>query len=186
MRRASRLGMRFALDRRGVAAVEFALIAPIMLLFYFGLAEFTQAMIAERKAIRTASAIGDLVAQNDAIAPTGAGGISDVFNIASVLMKPFPTGTKLKLCVASVSADAQGKKTVDWSKNQNDTTCPGQGPTTMVISSDLLAANQSVIMSRVIYSYTSPMNETLKVNPTFTKTYYLRPRRSSKVTCDKC
>lgn len=172
-------------DRRGVAAVEFALIAPIMLLFYFGLAEFTQAMIAERKAIRTASAIGDLVAQNDTIAPTGAGGISDVFKIATTLMSPFPTGTKLKLCVASISADDKGKKTIDWARNENDPTCKKDTLSTSV-SADLLAANQSVILSRVIYSYTSPMHQTLKVDPTFTKTYYLRPRRSTKVECPKC
>lgn len=186
MRPARRLTKSFLRDRRGVAAVEFALIAPIMLLFYFGLAEFTQAMIAERKAIRTASAIGDLIAQNDEISPSGAGGVSDVFDIATTLMKPFPTGSKLKLCVASISADDKGKKTVDWSQNKNDSTCPSKGSTNSTISSDLLAANQSVIMSRVIYSYTSPMNQTLKVNPTFTKTYYLRPRRSAKVACDNC
>ena len=185
MRRVSSRAMTFPSDRRGVAAVEFALIAPIMLLFYFGLAEFTQAMVAERKAIRTASAIGDLVAQNDSIEPTGSGGISDVFDIASTLMKPFPTGTKLKLCVASISSDATGKKTVDWAKNQNDATC-AKGTLSTAVSSDLLAANQSVILSRVIYSYTSPVNQTLKINPTFTKTYYLRPRRSARVECAKC
>ena len=186
MRPAKRPTRSFLRDSRGVAAVEFALIAPIMLLFYFGLAELTQAMIAERKAIRTASAIGDLVAQNDTIAPTGAGGVSDVFDIASTLMKPFPTGTTLKLCVASISADDNGKKTVDWSQNRNDSTCPAKNAVNTTISSDLLAANQSVIMSRVIYNYTSPVNQTLKVNPTFTKTYYLRPRRSAKVACDNC
>jgi Flp pilus assembly protein TadG len=176
----------FIKDRRGVAAVEFAMIAPIMLLFYFGLAEFTQAMIAERKAIRTASAIGDLVAQNSEIAATGAGGISDVFAIADTLMKPFPTGSKLKLCVASISADQYGNKTVDWSENKGDSTCPAENAKITTLSADLLAANQSVIMSRVIYSYTSPVNQTLKTNPTFTKTYYLRPRRSTKVQCDTC
>jgi Flp pilus assembly protein TadG len=181
----TRLG-GFLKDRRGVAAVEFAMIAPIMLLFYFGLAEFTQAMIAERRAIRTASAIGDLVAQNSEITPTGAGGISDVFAIAETLMKPFPTGTKLKLCVASISADQNGTKTVDWSQNKNDGGCPAEKTKVTDISSDLLAANQSVIMSRVIYSYTSPVNQALKTNPTFTKTYYLRPRRSTKVECDAC
>lgn len=176
----------FIKDRRGVAAVEFAMIAPIMLLFYFGLAEFTQAMIAERRAIRTASAIGDLVAQNSEITATGAGGISDVFAIAETLMKPFPTGTNLKLCVASISSDQNGTKTVDWSQNKNDSTCPAEKAKITTISTDLLAANQSVIMSRVIYSYTSPVNQALKANPTFTKTFYLRPRRSTVVQCETC
>jgi Flp pilus assembly protein TadG len=176
----------FLTDRRGVAAVEFAMIAPIMLLFYFGLAEFTQAMIAERHAIRTASAIGDLIAQNSEITATGAGGVSDVFAIADTLMKPFPTSGKMKLCVASISADANGAKTVDWSQNKNDSTCPAKNTKITTVSSDLLAANQSVIMSRVIYSYTSPVNQAMKVNPTFTKTFYLRPRRSTTVQCATC
>lgn len=176
----------FLRDRRGVAAVEFAMIAPIMLLFYFGLAEFTQAMMAERKAIRTASAIGDLIAQNAEMTPTGTGGITDVFSIAETLMKPFPTGTKLKLCVASISADANGTKTVDWSRNQGDGTCPAAQSKVTNISDDLLAANQSIVMSRVIYSYTSAVNQAMKTNPTFTKTYYLRPRRSAKVVCEAC
>ena len=75
---------------------------------------------------------------------------------------------------------------MDWSQNKNDGGCPAENAKVTDISSDLLAANQSVIMSRVIYSYTSPVNQALKTNPTFTKTYYLRPRRSTKVQCDAC
>ena len=37
---------RLGRDRRGVSAVEFALIAPAMIAFYFGLAEITQALLA--------------------------------------------------------------------------------------------------------------------------------------------
>jgi Flp pilus assembly protein TadG len=36
-------------DRRGVSAVEFALIAPVLVIFYCGLAELTQAMMAQRR-----------------------------------------------------------------------------------------------------------------------------------------
>ena len=68
---------RLRRDERGVSAVEFALIAPVMILFYFGLAELTQVMIAERKTVRTASAIGDILAQTAEIKVTGAGGIDD-------------------------------------------------------------------------------------------------------------
>ena len=57
-------------DRRGAAAVEFAFIAPVMILMYYGLAELTQAMMADRRASHVASAIGDLVAQDTAINTT--------------------------------------------------------------------------------------------------------------------
>jgi Flp pilus assembly protein TadG len=40
---------RFWRDRRGVSAVEFALIAPVLMIFYFGMAELTEAMMAQRR-----------------------------------------------------------------------------------------------------------------------------------------
>jgi Flp pilus assembly protein TadG len=177
---------RLGSDRRGVAAVEFAIIAPVMLVMYLGLAEFTQAMMAERRTIRIASAIGDMIAQNSEISPTGTGGISDVLDIANTLMRPYPTGTALKLCVASIVSDANGKEKVEWSRNENDSTCPAKGSTVSTLSGDLISANQSLIMSRVTYDYSGTLTETLKTNPTFTKTLYLRPRRSSKVVCEDC
>lgn len=176
----------FLADRRGVAAVEFAIIAPVMLVMYFGLAEFTQAMMAERRTIRAASAIGDMVAQNSEISASGTGGVSDVLAISSTLMRPFPTGTALKLCVASLVADAAGKIKVEWTQNQNDSNCPARDSSPTGLSADLISANQSLIMSRVTYSYTGIINQALKTNPTFTKTLYLRPRRSNKVICEDC
>jgi Flp pilus assembly protein TadG len=55
---------RFWRDRRGVSAVEFALIAPVLVIFYCGMAELTQAMMAQRRVSNIASSIGDVVAQN--------------------------------------------------------------------------------------------------------------------------
>lgn len=177
---------RLGRDRRGVAAVEFALIAPIMCLLYFGMAEYGQSQMAYRKAVRTAASIGDLVAQSTTTSVSGAGGITDIFALAPTLMKPFPTGSALKLCLASIVADNDGVKKVVWTENQNDSTCPAVGTTMASVSSDLLPPNQSVIMSRVTYKYTSPVNFALVLNPTFTKTAYLRPRRSVKVDCADC
>ena len=54
---------RLARDRRGVSAIEFAFIAPIMIACYFAVAELSGAMLAERKASLIASEVGDLVAQ---------------------------------------------------------------------------------------------------------------------------
>ena len=58
---------RLAGDRRGVSAVEFALIAPLMIAFYFGLAEFCQGYMSQKRLAHSASAIADLVAQTDVV-----------------------------------------------------------------------------------------------------------------------
>jgi len=54
---------RFARDRSGVAALEFALIAPLLLALYFVTMEVAQAIEVNKKVGRVGSMIADLVAQ---------------------------------------------------------------------------------------------------------------------------
>jgi Flp pilus assembly protein TadG len=177
---------RLSRDERGVSAVEFALIAPVLILFYFGLAEATQVMMAERKVVHTASAVGDIVAQLTTTTPTE---LDDFFSMAGTLMTPFPASTQLKICVASISADAtSGAMTVDWNRVKNSATCPAKGSAvaSTAVPANLIDKGQSAIMARATYTYTGPTNMVIKTNPTFTKTFYLRPRISNKVVCSAC
>lgn len=168
---------RLRRDKRGVSAVEFALIAPAMIAFYFGLAEITQALLAERRAGHAASAIGDLVAQSSSITSSE---ITDIFSIATTIMKPYPT-TSLKMRVTSVSANASGTTTVDWSSAQGGLTAYSTGAA-ITVPSGVIAANQSVIVSEVQYSYDSPVDFFMPSAVQFDRKFYLRPRKSDKVT----
>lgn len=165
-------------DKRGVSAVEFALIAPVMIIMYCGLAEVTQAMMAQRRLSNIASQIGDLVAQSSQTGPTK---MTDVFTIGSIIMAPFPTGA-LKMCVASITSDATGKDTVAWSRASASgmSTCPAQG-TVLTVPVGVLPASQSVIMARASYAYASPIKLVMPRDITFQRTFYLRPRKVDTV-----
>lgn len=167
-------------DRRGVSAVEFALIAPVLVILYCGLAELTQAMMAQRRLSNIASSIGDLVAQSAQLSNARR---DDVFAIGNTIMAPFPTGT-LRMCLVSVSSDATGKDTVDWSENKNShANCPAAGAVlgANVVPAGVLPASQSVIMAKASYGYTSPIKFILPSTLNFYRTFYLRPRKSDKV-----
>ncbi len=123
---------RFRRDRRGVSAVEFALVAPVLILIYFGMAELSQAMMAQRRVSHSASAIGDLVTQSNAVTVNGVTSgttskLSDLFSAASTILSPFDTAP-LKLRVSSITGVASGSNvtpTVDWCDAQNATCkCP--------------------------------------------------------------
>ncbi len=179
-RPASRRLKRFWRDRRGVSAVEFALIAPIMLMLYFGLAEMTQAMMAQRRVGNIASAIGDLVAQSTQLTTARR---DDIFTIGNTIMAPFPT-TTLRMCLASITSDSTGRDTVTWSENRNShPSCPAQGAVlgASVIPVGVLPASQNVIMAKASYSYTLPVKFFLPSTLTFGRTFYLRPRKSESV-----
>ena len=87
----------FRKNQDGVSAVEFALIAPILILFYLGAAEVSMALLASRRTDHIASSIGDLAAQSDTISHAD---ISDLWNIADG--NPKPMGS-LQATVAKLS-----------------------------------------------------------------------------------
>jgi Flp pilus assembly protein TadG len=167
---------RLGRDRRGVSAVEFALIAPIMILIYFGLAELTMAMMAERRASHTASVIADLVAQTTQINSTE---MTAVFKIGQAIMKPFPTGT-LKMRVTSVKADAGGTPKVVWSQGSGMSPLTA-GANVTGFPAGLVAANESVVMTETAYAFTSPLKQVLPNAMNFSEKFYLRPRKSVEV-----
>ncbi|KRA66073.1 pilus assembly protein TadE [Caulobacter sp. Root655] len=164
-------------DRRGVSAVEFALIAPVLLLFYCGMAELTEAMIAQRRLSHLASSIGDVVARSTQLSDDQS---ADVFKVGAVLMAPFPT-TDLHMCIVSVVSDATGRDTVEWSDSSNaPADCPAAGAV-LDIPVSVLPASHSVIMSKASYDYESPIKLVAPKAIAFKRTFYLRPRLSDKV-----
>lgn len=170
---------RFWRDRRGASAVEFALIAPVLIILYCGMAEMTQAMMAQRRLSNITSSIGDLTAQASQTGPTRT---ADIFNIGAIIMAPFPTAA-LKMCVASVVSDANGKDTVAWTQASaaGMAECPVKGAVLTDVPTAVLPANKSVILARATYVYNSPIQLVLPRPLTFNRTLYLRPRRVDAV-----
>lgn len=169
-----RLLTRLKRDERGVSAVEFALIAPLLIVFYFGMAEITQALMADRRAGHAASAIGDLVAQTDKVSNAE---IDDIFLIAEKIMKPFSADT-LKVRVSSISQNTSGVRSVDWSRPKG----MSQLSSVPSLPNGLIANGQSIIVAEVSYTYESPVEYVIQEGITLNKTYYLRPRKSDKVS----
>ena len=171
-----RRAVGFLRDKRGIAAVEFALLAPVMILLYTGLAEFTMAMMAQRRVAHVASVMADLVSQTPQIA---ASDVTDVFNVGGQILNPFPSAP-LKMRITSVVADTNAVPKVAWSQGQGLSALAVNS--TVTVPNALLNAGDSVVMADVQYAYTSPLQIVLPNALTFTSTFYLRPRRSPSVT----
>lgn len=88
----------------GTAAVEFALILPIMLMVYVGTLEAGSLISMDRRLQSVAGAVGDLVARSDTTIPTAT--LTDYFQAASGIMTPFsPTGLSQTITQVRVNTD---------------------------------------------------------------------------------
>jgi len=162
-------------DPRGVSAVEFALLAPVMIAFYFGLAEFCQGYMAQKRMGHASAVVADLVAQSDAIKSSQ---MMDMFSVGDLVMKPF-SSTPLKQRASSLTRDANDVVKVDWS--QGSGMAARTTGTTVVIPDGLIEKGESVIMTEVTYDYDSPVDYLMPAITRFSQTYYLRPRTVDKV-----
>ena len=182
----------FHRDRSGVSAVEFALLAPLMVLLYCGMTELTQGYLAKRRADHVSATLGDLTAQVSSINQAN---ISDVFKAAALIMAPYPaTDANLSMRLTSVVSDpTTGSLKVVWNATQGSGTgwrtlsqiqSDITDPTTKTVT--MIGKGDGVIVAEAKYQY-SPFTKYFISTPvTFSNVFYLRPRRSSAVACTDC
>ena len=108
-----RLATRFRAADTGVAAVEFALVLPIMLLVYIGMVEGSALISMDRKIQSVSGAVGDLVARSDGEITTAT--LNDYVKVAGGIMTPYPSDG-LEQIVTQVRVLANRTTSVDCSK----------------------------------------------------------------------
>jgi Flp pilus assembly protein TadG len=162
-------------DERGVSAVEFAMLLPLMLSLYLGAVEVSQGIGADRKVTLTARTICDLVSQVSSI---GTAEMTNALSASAAVMAPFPT-SNLKVTVSSVKIDAAGKATIDWSDTFNGT-ARSKG-STVTLPAALNVANTYLIWSEVQYTYKPVIGYVVTGTLTLKDQIYMRPRLSDSV-----
>lgn len=172
---------RLADDRRGVSAVEFALLAPVIFIIYFGLVQLCEVYMADRRTGHTAAMVSDLVAQSDV---TKKAELDRVFDIGQMIMKPFPEAP-LMVRVSSVTLDPSGVPRVDWSHSDG---LPGlaKGSIYADLPAGLAEINESLVVGETRYTYPSGFAKVLPNSIVLTRKYYLRPRTVNTVVCSDC
>lgn len=183
-RRLKQAWLAFRLDRRGVSAIEFAIIAPVVIIAYFGMSELSLALMSQRRVSHASSALGDLTSQFKTLQMSD---VNNIFAASSLIMQPFST-TTLQLRLTSITLQSNGKATVDWSEAQGTglTKYPIGTVITDPTVTSLLTQSSSIILSEAKYTFTSPVQYALPASLPFSETFYLTPRYGSTITCSTC
>jgi Flp pilus assembly protein TadG len=175
-------------DRRGIAAAEFALIVPIMLVMFFGTVEFSSGVAVARKVTLVARTLSDLTSQ--AGPPIDDNYLQNVFTASIAIMPPYPA-TPTKAQLSEIYIDSNNIAKIQWSKAA--TISSGATSATLAASTrnagdivtvppDLLTAQTYLIFSETSYLYTPTVGYVMGMSGvTLSDSAYTRPRQVSCV-----
>ena len=161
--------------RDGLAAVEFAFVAPVMIVMFFGAVELSAAVDCRTRVTNVASTAADLVAQETSVSSTD---MSNVFAALNAIIYPYSSGAA-KIVISSIVYKTSTTGTVAWSDPQN-TTARSVG-SVVTVPTGLMSSGGSVILAEITYAYASPSTQVLTGSVTMTGSFYAHPRRSATV-----
>ncbi|ATU92872.1 hypothetical protein BLM14_15495 [Phyllobacterium zundukense] len=193
--RLATLAKRFLRDRRGVAAMEFAFIAPVLIVLYLGSVEVTSGFDVNKKLGRATNMVADLVTQQQTITTDQ---IKGIMNIAAAILLPYKSDVP-QITVTAINIPASGSATVAWSRRMVNSsfTTPFAAGSTVVIDANLMIPGTSVIRVETSMAYVPlmPFNFKDTVSTTagvstmglsMAKTSFGRVRQGVAVACSNC
>ncbi len=166
----------FARDRRGVSAVEFAMLLPLMVTLYLGVVEVSQGVATDRKVTLTTRTMADLASRVSSINNAD---MSSLLNASAAVIAPYQPAP-LKIVLSAVSIDANGVAKIAWSDTLNGTA--RSVGSTVTLPTALNVANTQLIWSEVFYTYSPTFGYVLTGNLNLSDQIYMRPRLSDSIT----
>ncbi len=168
-----------ATDRRGVIALEFALILPLLILFCFGTVEVGRFVLLQMKLDQLAASVADLGTRDRTLS---AATVDDIFAAGAHIVQPFDLATDGRITLSGVGLTAGDQPRVLWQRRSGGTLdLPSEtgtvGNPATLPDEITLAVGQTVVVAEVSFSYRG-MFGLLPARVT-TKRAYFRPRLGS-------
>jgi Flp pilus assembly protein TadG len=186
IRKLSPLLGRFCRDRRGVAALEFALILPILVLLTLGCFEVPRYVLLWQRLERASSGVSDLVAQADE--PMTDQQMVDIFSAGKIMMQPYDIIKNGSIVVTSINNPTGGNLQVTWRRacgtgnnvgNMGNSVGPNATPTVggIGLPTELSPTKDNeVLVTEVYFTYTPIFKSFIYQGSTLYAAAYTRPR----------
>ncbi|HHL42625.1 MAG TPA: pilus assembly protein [Hellea balneolensis] len=167
---------RIFANKDGVAAIEFAIIAPIMIALYMGLAEVSLLVTADRRVSHASSVVGDLATQIESLDEDD---IEDIYNAAFAVLG-IRQADASRVSIDLISFEKENDGTINEVGYAKIGTGWGTKYDPSGVSATLLNPLSGLVVARVKYVYHSPSRQFVG-SPTLKETFMLKPRKSASV-----
>ena len=176
----------------GSAAVEFAMLLPMMITLFFGVVETSLALVVPRRCLDHGQhrRRPDLAGQTTATAAD----ISNVYSAAGTILYPYYDPAARP--ASRPSASPAWSMTAPAARRPRRARSPGPAPragtgtltpasrsvgSTVTFSQPLMTTNGSVIMAEIAYNYASPTTKVITGAINMTNNFYTKPRRVAQI-----
>lgn len=169
-------------DRRGTALVEFAAVAPVLIVLWLGSLQIEDGIACNRKVTVATRAIADLIAQNVS-GTTTKGEIDSNLNATTMVLAPYDA-SRATIRVTQVYTDVLFRTKVVWSRSLNGAAL--NAGDTATIPAGLRVQNSYMLFAEVTYNYKPPMNFGFIGPMKLGDNLFMLPRNSNKIDCTDC
>jgi Flp pilus assembly protein TadG len=175
-------------DRKGTGAIEFAIIAPLLIMAYIGCFEISVGFNIARKVARASSTVADVLTQMPIVDTAALDGMKDV---AKSVMSPFEmTEQQYTLKMTGIKMTAPGLGEVTWSYDQAGK-APYKAGSVVKMPSDISAINTFIVRSELVVPHEillfAPGLSKSTVNSiNLSNTSYFRQRVGTEIKCGDC
>ncbi|WP_119420729.1 TadE/TadG family type IV pilus assembly protein [Desertibaculum subflavum] len=169
--------------RRGVVAIEFAAMMPILALLLIGVFEVTRYMIAIQKVDRIAVAMADYVSQAQSITQAE---LNDLFSAVSNISSPVSFDSGIVIVSSVYKPSAAQPAQIVWQRQGGGTLSTtshlgAQGGTATLPTGMTLVTQEGMVAAEAIMDFEPVLLQAFVAPIRIYRTAFYRPRKSNQV-----
>ena len=169
---------RYIAEERASAAVEAAILMPIMVSLLVGCYDIGMGILINQKTVGASQMIGDLITRNRTVTMTA---LEDMIQAGELAYEPYSTSS-FGYDIASVQFDPDGDPVVLWRVTQN----MSPNDAAVAITEGLGEAGDGLVVVTTAYTYNPYFTHFVVNDIVMQEIAFLRGRRSATVTCNDC
>jgi Flp pilus assembly protein TadG len=167
---------KYLYGTEAVAAIEAALLFPVMMLLLLGMLDVGYGILASQKTIKASQVVADLIARSPSVSTMD---ITDAVEAGRLALEPFSTGT-FGVDIVSILLDEDGSLTVCWRHTVN----MNPNETVLTSTDGLGSPGEGVLAVSVKYDYEPGFASNVIGTIEMLEVAYTRGRRAAIIQRD--